>query len=86
MEESIYVVNNDGIVDLYRDGRKAREEWLAIVETIRENKYYHSSFGSSTKVDLVVDVEDTHYCIFIVTEHLGKESYKSVCYGLHKIK
>ena len=85
MEDYVYVVNNDGVIDLFRQEKKAREEWSGIVDTIRENKYFHPDFKSSTKIDLIVDDADTHYCIFIVTDHLGKESYKYVCYGRHKI-
>lgn len=84
--DSVWVLRDDTFVDVYRNEKDARREWLALVDAIKANRYYVADYGAKTSVDLIVDENDMHYCIFKSYRSLQGEEMKCVAYGLHKIK
>ena len=85
-EMKVWGVSDNGFVRLYDSEKKAREEYLAIVKSVKENKYFHPSAHRDVKLEIEVDDYDTHYIVYTANGGVyDHDEYRQAWYQKMKI-
>ena len=80
-KQKVWCVSDNGLVRLYASECKAREEYFAIVQSVKRNTYFHPSVNRSTRIDIEVDCSDNHYIVYVTDNHLGETEFRQAWYG-----
>lgn len=83
---SVWVLKDDNFVSLYKSEKDCRREWLALVDAVKNNKYYISERGAKTTCNILVDEGEQHYCVFESKRPIFGKEHKTIVYGLFKVR
>ena len=82
----VWAVSDNGFIRLYDSEEKARNEYLAIVESVKNNSYFHLSAHRDVKLDMQVEDYDMHYIIYTTKAQFGDhDEYRQAWYQQMKI-
>ena len=82
-KQKVWGVSDNGFIRLYESEKKAKEEYFAIVQSVKRNTYFHSSCHRDTKIEVEVDCAGTHYIVYTASNGLGGENeYRHAWYQL----
>ena len=85
-KQTVWGVSDNGFIRLYDSEKKAREDYLSIVQAVKENKYFHSSAHRNTKIEYEVESSDTHYIVYTADNGMfDHDEYRQAWYHQMKI-